>query len=130
MAIKVILRIPPGIGGKSFELLLRRQDIDYTSVLTIALECWDALSTEDREIIRAILEPKIRRLAKRESRAYTRFAEDLEALVEAVLTMRDAVAPQLEPTVHNRYSDGNVAYRFLRFIAEDGAVIEAASRSV
>ena len=100
MSFLLILPLGQAGGGEVREELIRRFRLDYTHVLQMTLEVWDALESGDNDIIHAALESYLhRRLSRRRKVTFEEMLEAVYLAATAASHFYETIQPHLQDII-------------------------------
>ena len=94
-----LLIVPLGStgGGEVREQLIRRYRLDYTHVLQMTFDVWDAIEMRDLDVLRSALESYLhRRLPRRRQVSFEEMVEAVELAANAVHHFYDVIQPYVQ----------------------------------
>ena len=97
MSFLLILPLSRVGGDKAREQLIRRYSLDYTHVLQMTFDLWDAIDAGDLDVLRSAVENYLhRRLPSRRMFSFEEMVEAVELAANAVHCFYDAIQPHLQ----------------------------------
>lgn len=138
MKLKILVHVqrPPQLSGRDVlhELLLQYR-LDYTALLQLALDCWEALDADEADTLRCAVEtrllqePRVMRRLDQQRLDFAQFQDLVTGVIQAVQEFHAALHPVLDPLVKMRLRDQEAQYRLARFFGTDfAAVVEVEPR--
>lgn len=125
MTIRIILKASLGRSPEYIRNhLLRRYQLDHTSLLELAFEHWHLLMEDDREVLRAALEVALRNLLHRRNLQYLEFVELVTNLTAVLENTYEANEPVINPIIQSCYPHNTPRLRLKRHIGRGDAVVE------